>query len=414
MVRHSATLAINERLEGLRKAGKSVLHLGFGEAGLPVLPQVGQVLAEAANRNSYGSVTGSERARTAAAGYFTRRNLPTTADQVLLAPGSKALLFGLLATLPGDIVLPRPSWVSYGAQAALVGKKVIDVPIPAEAGGVPDPEQLEASLNDARGQGSRPGILIVTLPDNPTGTLPSPETVTAVCRVAERHGLVVISDEIYRDLRTAERFRSPAEVIPERSVITSGLSKNMALGGYRIGFARLPSGDTGESLADQLTGVASEVWSSLSAPMQEVAAWVLDEPDEVTAHLEASRTLHATVGTAVHDVFVRAGAICRAPQGPFYLYPDLEPLRPAIAGLGVTNGRALAEHLLDAHGIGVLAGAEFGDQEEALRMRVATSLLYGDTEEQRWQALASSDPVSLSWIRSALEFLEEALSSLRK
>ncbi len=99
---------------------------------------------------------------------------------MLLAPGSKALLFGLLAALPGDVVLPRPSWVSYAAQAALVGKNVIGVPVPPEAGGVPDPEQLEARLSDAVARGGRPGVLVVTLPDNPTGTVAAPELVARV------------------------------------------------------------------------------------------------------------------------------------------------------------------------------------------------------------------------------------------
>lgn len=414
MTRHSATLAINERLQARRAAGEKVLHLGFGEAGLPVLPQVGEVLANAVQRNGYGPVAGSERVRTAAAGYFTRRGLDTDPEQMLLAPGSKALLFGLLAALPGDVVLPRPSWVSYAAQAALVGKNVIGVPVPPEAGGVPDPEQLEARLSDAVARGGRPGVLVVTLPDNPTGTVAAPELVARVCEIAERYGLTVISDEIYRDLRTTEEFRSPAEFLPGQVVITGGLSKNMALGGYRIGFARLPEREHSSRLREKLIGVASEVWSSLAAPMQEVAAWVLDEPEEVTAHIAASRRLHSAVSSAVHEVFVQAGAVCRAPQGPFYLYPDLEAFRPTLADRAIGTGHELAEYLLEEHGVGVLAGAEFGDDPTALRMRVATSLLYGDSEAQRWEALRSSDPVSLPWISASLEHLREALDALAK
>ena len=85
-----------------------------------------------------GPVAGSPRARTAAAGWFDRRRLSTDPDQVVIAPGSKALLWALLAVLPGDVVLPQPSWVSYAAQAALAGKRVWGVPIAADGpGGVP-------------------------------------------------------------------------------------------------------------------------------------------------------------------------------------------------------------------------------------------------------------------------------------
>ena len=148
-----------------------MLHLGFGEAGLPVLPSVAERLGAAAGANGYGPVAGSPAVREAAAGYFGRRGLPTSPDRILVAPGSKALLYALLTVLPGDVVLPRPSWVSYAAQAALAGKRVFDVPIAEQAGGVPDPDALRALLSASRADGRLPAILVLTLPDNPTGTL---------------------------------------------------------------------------------------------------------------------------------------------------------------------------------------------------------------------------------------------------
>ncbi|MDP9444871.1 MAG: aminotransferase class I/II-fold pyridoxal phosphate-dependent enzyme, partial [Actinomycetota bacterium] len=111
MIAHSATLEIHERVAALRRAGRPVLHLGFGEAGLPVLPELVARLREAAPDNRYAPVAGSHTAREAAAGYFSRRGLPTTGDQVVLAPGSKPLLYAALAVLEGDVVLPVPSWV---------------------------------------------------------------------------------------------------------------------------------------------------------------------------------------------------------------------------------------------------------------------------------------------------------------
>ncbi|WP_246256979.1 pyridoxal phosphate-dependent aminotransferase [Amycolatopsis anabasis] len=408
MIRHSATLAINERLQARRAAGEKVLHLGFGEAGLPVLPEVRARLAAAAERNEYPPVAGTADAREAAAGYFARRDLPTSPTRILLAPGSKALLFALLTVLPGDLVLPKPSWVSYAAQAALAGKRVLGVPIPEEAGGIPDPGLLDAELTAARRAGAEPGVLILTTPDNPTGTAASAELVKQVCAVADRHGLVIISDEIYRDLRhDGEPVHSPALELPERTIITTGLSKHLALGGYRIGLARLPE-NSGE-LRAELIGVASEVWSALPGPMQEVTAYALREPEEVRAHVLASARLHRRVATAVHAEFLAAGASCRAPRGGFYLYPDLGSRR---AELGVRTGAELAGRLLDRHGVGVLAGVEFGDDPAALRFRVATSLLYGATAEQRWTALRSPDPVALPWIADSLEHLRTALSSL--
>ena len=227
----SPTLAANEALDERRLRGERVLPLAFGEAGVPVAPMLRVALAAASHVNGYGPVAGSLELRSAAAGYWTRRGLETDTDDVVCGPGSKALLYGLLLNLGADVAIPGPSWVSYAAQAALTGIRPVYVPIVPGEGGVPDPDQLSVAVALARREGRRIGAVIVTLPDNPTGTLASPDTIRSLCAVAERHDLLIISDEIYRDLTHASGgFLSPAEVAPHRTVITSGLSKNLALG----------------------------------------------------------------------------------------------------------------------------------------------------------------------------------------
>ena len=401
----SPTLAANERVQAKLAAGEDVLHLAFGEAGLPVLPAIAERLAEGAARNGYGPVAGSAAAREAAAGYFTRRGLPTGAGQIVFAPGSKPLLYALLQVLPGDVLLPAPSWVSYAAQAAMAGKRVIGVPIGAEAGGVPDPAHLRAALAEAAGVGARPGVLVLTLPDNPTGTVASEALVREVCEIADAAGLLLVCDEIYRDLAyEPERFVSPAELLPERTFVTTGLSKSLALGGWRVGLVRLADGRLGEEAAAAIGGVASEIWSALAAPMQYAAEYVLAEPPEVVEHVAASRHLHRAVSLAAYEVVVEAGLACRRPSGAFYLYPD-------FAGRPFASGAELAEHLLEQRGVAVLPGEAFGDDPAALRVRMATSLLYGDSDERKREALASNDPAALPWIAAALERMRDGLAS---
>ena len=400
----SATLAANERVQAKLAAGEPVLHLAFGEAGLPVLPAVAERLAEGAGRNGYGPVAGSAAAREAAAGYFGRRGLPTDPGQILFAPGSKPLLFALMQVLPGDVVLPVPSWVSYAAHAAIAGKRVIGVPIGSEAGGVPDPGHLRAALAEASGVGARPGVLVLTLPDNPTGTAASRALVREVCEVAEAADLRIVCDEIYRDLAyEPAAIVSPAELLPERTFVTTGLSKSMALGGWRVGLMRLADGEAGEQAGAAIGGLASEIWSALAAPMQHVAAYVLSEPPEVVEHVAASRRLHATVSRAAHEIVVGAGATCRPPGGAFYLYPEFR-------GLPFATGAELADHLLEERHVAVLAGEAFGDDPAGLRFRMATSLLYGDSDERKREALASEDPVALPWIAAALDRLRDGLA----
>jgi aspartate aminotransferase len=410
----AANLALDEAIARRRAAGEPIVHLGFGEAGLPVLPRLGEVLGSAAARNAYGPVAGGEAARAAVAGYFGRRRLPTDPEDVVLAPGSKPLLAAIVAAVPGDVVLPAPSWVTYGPQAALFGRAVHRVPIPPSAGGVPDPARLDAVLAAARRHGARPGLLVLTLPDNPTGTVAAPELVRDVCRVAGEHGLVVVADEIYRDVLFDPEapYVSPAEVLPERTVVTTGLSKSMALGGWRIGAARFPASPLGRTLRERVTGVASNVWSNLAGPMQAVTETVFSEPADVIAYRTQATRLHAVVARAVHRILVRHGMACRPPAGGFYVYPDFEGHRARLAAADVQDGDQLAGALLERHGVAVMAGRHFGDAPAALRVRAATSLLYGETDAERRVAFEADDPTAVPQVANALARLDEALGRL--
>jgi aspartate aminotransferase len=410
----AANLALDEAIARRRAAGEPIVHLGFGEAGLPVLPRLGEVLAAGAARNAYGPVAGGEGARAAVAGYFARRRLPTEPEDIVLAPGSKPLLAAIVAAVPGDVVLPAPSWVTYAPQAALLGRAVHWVPIPPSAGGVPDPGRLDAALAAARRDGARPGLLVLTLPDNPTGTVAAPELVRDVCRVAGAHDLVVVADEIYRDVLfdPVAPYLSPAEVLPERTVVTTGLSKSMALGGWRIGAARFPASPLGRELRARVTGVASNVWSNLAGPMQAVTETVFAEPPDVVAWRTRATRLHAAVARAVHGILVRHEVACRPPTGGFYVYPDFEGRRARLAAAGVRDGDQLARVLLEQHGVAVMAGRHFGDVPDGLRVRAATSLLYGETDGERWAALEADDPTAVPHVAAALARLDAALDRL--
>jgi len=411
----SATLAANEILIRKRRAGEPVLPLSFGEAGLPVHPVLRATLAGAAGRNAYGPVAGLPVLREAAAGYWTRRGLPTSPGAVISGPGSKPLLFGLLLAIGADVAVPKPSWVSYAAQAALAGARPHLVPVPAGQGGVCDPVLLARAIAAAGAAGRRIGSVIVTLPDNPTGRLAHPATTAALAEVAAEHDLIVISDEIYRDLvfTAAPAPASPADFAPERTVVTTGLSKNLALGGWRLGVARLPDSPLGAALHGQLAGIASEVWSAASGPVQEAAALAFSEPPELTQRIARSRFLHEAVSRAVAGRFAAAGVTVPEPEAAFYLYPDFAPWREHLAARhGVTTGAGLAAHLLERYGVGVLPASAFGEEESVLRMRVATGLLYGDTDDQREDALAAGDPVSLPWIAASLGRLDHVLADL--
>jgi aspartate aminotransferase len=409
VLRVSPTLAAGADLEARRRRGERVLALGFGEAGLPVLPSLRDRLATAAGYNSYGPVSGHESLRAAAAGYWTRRGLPTDPALVVAGPGSKALLFGLLLGLDGDVVVPRPSWVSYAAQAWLTGRPPVYVSASPTCGGVPDPGELAAAVKAANSAGRPIAAVIVTLPDNPTGTLASPSVIRELCEVASRHDLLIISDEIYRDLVYSSSFVSPATIAPSRTVITTGLSKNLALGGWRLGVARLPSFE----LRDRLLAIGSEIWSAPAAPVQAAASLAFEEGPDIIERVRRSRLLHGQVARSVASALTGLGLYVAPPAGGFYVYPDFGAFRSLLQRrYSVSSSQGLAGLLLRRYGIGVLEGSAFGEPAEALRVRMATSRLYGDTAALQEAALTSDDPLRLPWIADSLTWLEDSLTNL--
>ncbi|MBH0779290.1 pyridoxal phosphate-dependent aminotransferase [Nocardia sp. NEAU-351] len=382
--------------------------MASGEIGLPAHPELRDRLAAAADVHDYGPVAGSPELLAAAAGYWNRRGIDADPGLVVAGPGSKPLLFGLLLAIGGDVVVPVPSWVSYAAQIRLVGARPIPVPIRPGQGGVPDPDLLRAAVREHRAAGRDVRAVVVTVPDNPTGTFPTPETTTELISAALDLDLIIISDEIYCDLVFGPAPVSPARLAPERTVVTTGLTKSFALGGWRIGIARLPDA----ALRERLAGVASQIWSSPVAPIQRAAAYAFDEPPELVDHVAAARGLHEAVARAVAEKFTAVGAALAPVRATCYLYPDLEPLRAELGRRNIDSGADFTDLLLARHGIGLLPAAAFGEPERSLRVRASVSRLYGDTDDQRRAALAAEDPVALPWIRDAVHRIGSVLTAV--
>lgn len=411
LVTVSPTLAINQEIARRRAAGQDTIPLGFGEASIPIHPALARRLGWYAGLGGYGPVAGIPALLESAAGYWTRRGVPTHADQVVSGPGSKPLLYAVLQALGGPVALPRPSWVSYAAQNALLNQESVLIDTLPGQGGVPDPGVLEVEAQRRRAAGSPLSCVLVTIPDNPTGTVAAAPVVRELCAVARRQDLMIISDEIYLDLvhDPARSVLTPSALAPQLTITTTGLSKSLALGGWRIGVARFPDTDRGEFLRQAVTTAASEIWSASPHPVQAVAAWAFTEPDELKTHLANSRRLHGAVARATAEVFRAAGASVPHPEAGFYLYPDFSGSRARLARLGIRTSGELAAHLFDERGVATLPGSAFGDVPERLTLRVATPMLYGPDAPRRWQALGATDPASLPWIAESLERLGDAL-----
>lgn len=399
---------MNELMADMKRNHKPVINLGFGEAGLPVLPSLKRIAGEYLGRNSYPYVQGGLNVRTAVSGYFRRRRIQADPALCLTAPGSKSIIFALLLAIQGDIILPKPSWTSYGMQAEIMGKKAVWMDIPKECGGIPDPALVQQAIDEDRANGGDPKLLLITNPDNPTGTVAPKKLIMQLAQIAKTNDLMIISDEIYRDLAyLQEDFVSIAEFAPERTVVTTGLSKSLALGGWRVGAAAFPNTDYGRKIYDDVVGIASEVWSGMAIFMEPVAEYAFSEPADVVERIRLSRALHSTVSNAVYQILLEAGASIRRPRGAFYLYPTFQDTDIARE-YGVTTDAQLSSFLLSQKGIATLPGAAFGDDPSRMGLRVVTSMIYGDDDAQRERALNCDDPLSLEPIRRTLEGVRNA------
>ncbi|MDO8209621.1 pyridoxal phosphate-dependent aminotransferase [Conexibacter sp. CPCC 206217] len=412
----SATLAANQLARERAARGEPVVHLGFGDAGLPLPRALVDALVEAAADARYGPVGGSPHLRELVAGFLARRGVSATAETVVVTPGSKAGIYAVALALGGDVVVTTPSWVSYAGHARLRERAVVRVPTPADVGGVPDPQLLREAVRAARARGSRPRVLFITNPDNPTGTLAGRELLGEVLATARELDLFVVADEIYQDLAHDPRqFVSAAQLDPDNVFATGGLSKSLALGGWRVGYVRMPQTPLGRTVAAAAMAIGSELWSCLPPPIAAAAEVGFAEPPEIVAHVADSRALHTQVVRGAHELVLAAGASCRPPGGAFYVYPDFSALAEPLAANGIASGPQLAAALLERFGVVVLGAAAFGESEDALRFRVATSMLYGATDAERWETLDAArrgEALQVPRIAAALGTFSDALKGL--
>lgn len=363
----SSTLAINERSARLEREGRKVFRMGLGQSPFPVPPPVVEALKANAHQKDYLPVRGLNALREAVAAYHHRaQGIERSTDDVLIGPGSKELLFILQLCFYGDLLVPSPSWVSYAPQAAIAGRQHRWIDTRREDGWRLTPEALDAVC---RGDPDRPRILILNYPSNPLGVTYSPEQLQALARVARRYGLVVLSDEIYGEVHHQGRHASIARWYPEGTIISGGLSKWAGAGGWRLGTFTFPPGLRG--ILDAMAVVASESYTSVSAPVQHAAITAFSGGPDMAEYLACSRRVLRQIGPAVAARLRAAGCDLDDPEGGFYLFPDLSAFRERLAARGIHDARLLCERLLEDTGVAVLPGSDFGRAPTELSLRLA-------------------------------------------
>ena len=278
---------------------------------------------------------------------------------VLVTVGvSEALDIAMRAILtPGDeILIPEPCYVSYKACASLAGAVPVAVPAKIENNFSITPADLEAHVSD------KTKALLIGYPNNPTGAILTKEQLLDIAKFAEKHDLIVISDEIYGDLTYGGERHVCFAGLPEmrdRTILLNGFSKAYAMTGWRIGYAM-----SNPAIISAMTKIHQ--YTMLCAPItaQIAAVEALRHGEKYMKKMVSEYDKRRRL---IYDGLTNAGLKCFEPKGAFYIFPD-------ITSTGLTS-EEFAEQLLMKEHVALVPGNAFGECGEGyVRCSYATSV----------------------------------------
>ena len=239
-----------------------------------------------AHQKDYLPVKGLPALREAVVDWVQRtEGLDYSPDNVLVGPGTKELMFLVQLVYYGELVIPSPSWVSYAPQARIIGRQIHWLRTRPENGLGVEPEALESS---APGPGP-PAPADPELAEQPHRLSYNAEQLQALAEVLRKYRVLALSDEIYSGTHYTDGHVSLARYYPEGTIISNGLSKWCGAGGWRLGFFVFPRALSW--LADAMAAVASETFTSTSAPIQYAAVRAFEDRPEMH-QLPAAQSAH--------------------------------------------------------------------------------------------------------------------------
>jgi aspartate aminotransferase/aminotransferase len=336
----------------------SVVHLEVGEPDFPTPPHVVEAVTSWLTMGAvkYTLSRGMASLREALVAKLAACNgLTVGADQVIVTPGgTTAVVAAMLAMVePGDAVLvPDPGWPTFRMAVQLAGGRSVRYPLVAEDRYAPDLDALESLAPQAR-------VLVVNNPSNPTGAVYDQATVEALAALAQRHDLLVISDEVYEDLVFDGCHVSTETYCDDRVVSTFSFSKSYAMTGWRVGYAAGP-----RVLIERMVHIQEALVACPSELGQRAALAALEGPQDVVADMRRS---YRERWELVRPLLNQAGVLASEPRGTFYALVDVHALGD--------DTYAVARDLLVNHRVAVAPGETFGPRGRGLvRISLATSV----------------------------------------
>ena len=363
----SATLEINERSNELLEKGIKVYKLGLGQSPFNVPDPVVEELKRYAHVKDYLPVKGLLKLREAVCEYyFKSQGVRFNPDNILIGPGSKELMFIAQLVMYGELLLASPSWVSYAPQARILGRNVVWLNTKEEDDWLLMPDVVDDYCKNNKYSQK---IIILNYPNNPTGKTYPLNLLKDLAEVFRKHGVIVISDEIYGELHHEGNHISIAKFYPEGTIISSGLSKWAGAGGWRLGTFAIP--DKLRILADKMASVASETFTSVSAPIQYAAVRAFNIDEALQDYLSRSRAILKALAKYIFDKFNKVGISVSLADGAFYYLPNFSKFKEKFNRIGIKTSRELCRKALEDIQVAFLPGDDFGRPSDELTVRIA-------------------------------------------
>lgn len=358
-ITESATLAVDAKAKALNAKGEHVIGFGAGEPDFPTPERIVEAAVRAARDpkfHRYTPAAGLPELREAIAAKTLRDSgFGCTASQVLVTNGGKHAVFAAFAALcdlGDEVICPAPYWTTYPESILLSGGVPVIVDTTEETEFKVTVEQLE------RARTPRTKVLLFVSPNNPSGTVYTPEETIKIGRWAYEHGIWVVTDEIYEHLTYGgHTFSSMPKLVPEladQCVIVNGVAKTYAMTGWRVGWMIGPA-DVMKAAINFQSHTTSNV-----ANVSQVAALEAVSGD-LTA-VAMMREAFARRGALMHQMLnVIPGVSCMEPQGAFYCFPNVRGLlNRNLGGSTATTTLELADLVLERAKVAFVPGEAFG------------------------------------------------------
>ena len=352
----SSTLRINEISKELESKGKEVFKFGFGQSPFKIPEDVINELRNNAFQNKYLPMQGLPELRDAVANYISsKKNHNYKAENILIGPGTKELMFLLQMLFDGEVILPTPSWVSYEPQAILGRNKIHWIETRRENNWFPTSSDIEKVVLPNK---KKNYLLFLNSPNNPSGQIC--KNLDEISKTIKKYNILVLSDEIYSELSFDDNYKSISSYCPENTIISTGLSKWCGAGGWRLGYFVIPNELT--RLKNSLKILASETFSSVSAPIQYAA--IAAHKNDHTNYINKSRKILKLVGEYVYKNLKSNKILIDKPQGGFYLMPEFLDMK-------FKSSQEMCSSLLTDTGVVLLPGSDFGFSKDKLITRLS-------------------------------------------